>query len=177
MLLSRFRGTSKKLFFRLLEVVEVALLDGQKASRNKRKLPEGFNTWGIRFCPRFASRATGSCRYHTILGRLGIIFHRSFEISSRIYQNRSEIVFLVYSWSQKPRASLLSWFHDILNNLIFSFFHVWSWHFGIDWYRWILIYFNGFQYILLFWNVFVSSCVDPFAAMGRKRVLRTPISR
>ena len=38
MLLSRFRGTSKnRFFFRLLEVVEVALFDGQKASRNKRK--------------------------------------------------------------------------------------------------------------------------------------------
>ena len=38
MLLSRFRGSSKnRFFFRLLEVVEVALFDGQKASRNKRK--------------------------------------------------------------------------------------------------------------------------------------------
>ena len=37
MLFSRFRGTSKNRFFRLLEVVEVVLFDGQKASRNKRK--------------------------------------------------------------------------------------------------------------------------------------------
>ena len=38
MLLSRFRGTSKNRFFRLLEVVEVALFDGRKAFRNKRKV-------------------------------------------------------------------------------------------------------------------------------------------
>ena len=37
MLLSRFRGSSKNPFFRVLEVVEVALFDGQKASRNKIK--------------------------------------------------------------------------------------------------------------------------------------------
>ena len=38
MLLSRFLGTSKnRFFFRLLEVVEVALFDGQNASRQKRK--------------------------------------------------------------------------------------------------------------------------------------------